>query len=191
MIRIFTLAIAFSSILLFNHPASAQWTKEDLGKSFPMPDGNSYELQQLNSQIVVLVILSTDCHLTSEYIPVLNAIQKEFQDYFVVGVFSGKKDSKRRVRKFLKNTPARFTTIIDKDLYLAGKFTCTMVPEALILGPQGQLGYRGAIDDRVNNDGSLNKEAKRKYVRNALWQIEDGELINDPEITATGCELSK
>lgn len=189
MIRYITLLFAMVCGLLISNPLSAQWTQQDLEMTFTKVDGEDYELKQLNRQIVIMVLLSSRCDLTGEYINTLNAIQKEFEDYFVIGVFSGKKEKKGRIRKLFKDTPGRFTILIDNELYLAKKFNATVVPEAFILGPQGQVGYRGAIDDRVSSDGSLKKEAGYNYVRNALWQIKDGEIINDPEITATGCEL--
>ena len=69
---------------------------------------------------------------------------------------------------------------------LAGK--ATAVQAALVVA-DGTVVYRGAIDDRITDDGVMRAEARRHFVREAIEAVAAGRPVETPVTRAIGCHI--
>jgi hypothetical protein len=82
-----------------------------------------------------------------------------------------------------------FPGLLDPQCQLARHVGATRVPEAAILSPTGKLLYRGRIDDRATQPGSLKPQPSREDLRLALEAILAGKPAESRITEAIGCYI--
>ena len=80
-----------------------------------------------------------------------------------------------------------FPQVMDRDCALANALQARVTPEAFVIGPEGALIYRGAIDDSAVRAGRKKPGAAKHYLRDVLQRVTAGEDGAVPEVTAVGC----
>ena len=94
------------------------------------------------------------------------------------------------VRKHLKEfgysgTPA----ILDSNRKLVRAAGATVTPEAAVIGPSGQVLYRGRIDNVYASLGKRRPEATEMDLRKALEETLSGKPVSTPVTKAIGCYI--
>jgi peroxiredoxin/mono/diheme cytochrome c family protein len=140
---------------------------------------------------VVYVFTTTDCPVTSSYIPELNRIAAEFGPRGVAfyAVHSDPTHSREHVRKFATEYQLAFPALMDPALSLARSLGATTMPEAAVLDAKGNLAYLGRIDDRVADFGRKRAEPTQHNLRDALNQVLAGGPVTIARAKAVGCAI--
>lgn len=138
--------------------------------------------------LTVLVFLAVDCPISQKYIPVLNAIQKKYENSPVrfEGLITGSVKA-RDLEKFSSEYAILFPLKTDKDLLCARQMSAEVTPEVFVFDDKCEIKYRGAIDNWFYDLGGYRKESTEDYLIDAVDALLKG---NDPEVRTTkaiGC----
>jgi 23S rRNA (guanosine2251-2'-O)-methyltransferase len=80
-------------------------------------------------------------------------------------------------------------TISDQNHDFVKRFKFKMYPEVVLVNAQGQVVYRGKIDDRAVSTGVVRSVAKNYYLKEAINQLYQGQKITTPTTRAQGCYI--
>jgi len=89
------------------------------------------------------------------------------------------------MREFAKKNGHDFLYALDKDSKLAEAFGATKTPHIYLFNGDGNLVYRGAIDDNARKP----KKVKNKYLFDAINAVASGKKIDFAETKALGCAI--
>jgi peroxiredoxin len=151
--------------------------------SFSLLDlrGTSHSLDQNDGRRVrVYVFLSTHCPVSNGYIQTLNTLHARFSDQPVdlFGVLSDASVTRAEAVEHFREFKAAFTILFDSSGLLLQALQPTHVPEAMVLGRNGQLVYRGAIDNAWEALGRRRPRAEKEFVAEAVTAT----LNNQPPV---------
>lgn len=139
----------------------------------------------------VYFFLQPDCPLSQNYtLPLADLARSErFQDFCFTAFFSGKLYQREEFEAFILHYETPYQIKLDPDLEMANALGATVVPEAFVVSPQGEILYQGAIDDWAVREGGKGRKAKTNYLEMALLAVSEN---REPEISKTkavGCIL--
>lgn len=135
------------------------------------------------------VFLSTHCPVSNGYIQTLNALHARFPDQPIdlYGVVSDSSVTRFEAGEHFREFKAQFPILFDSSGLLLQALKPTHVPEAMVLDRNGQLVYRGAIDNAWEALGRRRPKAEKEFLADAI----DAALKNTvPVLAATkpvGC----
>ena len=137
----------------------------------------------------VLLFAMVDCPISNGYAPTVNALAKEFQPqgfrFYLVHV-----DPETSVREAAAHAGAYGYTLpvlLDPEHRLVGAVGATVTPEVAVLGPGGEVLYRGRIDDWYAELGKKRRAPTTHDLRRALEAVAAGRSVADPRTLAVGC----
>lgn len=148
-------------------------------------------LEAGRASAVVLLFVAVDCPISNGYAPEINRICKQYEDkgvtfylvYPAADLTSA--NAKRHMADFALNCPA----IIDAQHQLAKKVGATITPEAVVIGKDQAVLYRGRIDDHFISVGKSRYEATTHDLRVALDEVLAGKAVSVPRTKAIGCSI--
>jgi hypothetical protein len=82
-----------------------------------------------------------------------------------------------------------FAVLLDPTQGVARQAGVTVVPEAVVLSPKGQVLYRGRIDDLYTAEGKRREVPKTRDLDEALRAVLDGKAPPVAQTKAYGCPL--
>ena len=132
-------------------------------------NGTNTHLSRYSKEILVIVFLSPECPLCKNYSTKLSHLKNKYKAQVeFIGIIPGSFDA-NEVIEFQKNYLPAWQLFRDKSLllthYLEGKVT----PEVLVINNKnGQLIYKGAIDDWLVSLGKTRNHTSNFYLDNAL-----------------------
>ncbi|MEC8337334.1 MAG: redoxin family protein [Planctomycetota bacterium] len=140
---------------------------------------------------LAVIFLGTECPLVKIYLPKLGMISESFQDLVdVIGVNANSQDTRKEVNTFVKNNKISFPVYKDPKGQLATALGATRTPEALIINRQGDILYRGRIDDQYGV-GYARDAPGKEYLKEAFKQLRQGQPISIPRTEAVGCFIGR
>ena len=144
------------------------------------------------SPLNLFVLLSPECPLCKNYSIVLNKIKEQFPgDLSVYGIIPGKVYSVKDVNEFIKDYKINFPIYIDskKELttYIRGKIT----PEVILMNNQGDVIYRGAIDDWVSAIGKKKLIVSNEYLKTAIKEYLQNQTVSIKSVEPKGCLINE
>lgn len=141
----------------------------------------------------VLFFITSDCPIANSYAPEIQRICSEYGpkqvscDLVYVDPDLTVADVKKHVRDFgYSNLPA----ILDSSQKLVKAAGATITPEAAVVGPSGQVLYRGRIDNVYAALGKRRPEATERDLRKALDEILSNKIVSTPQTQAVGCYIT-
>lgn len=156
-------------------------------------DGKEHKLADLKGKIVVLEWFNPECpgivqhHKTAK---TFNDLHKDFKDKGVVFLAInsgapgkqgyGKELNKQKAKEF----DLTFPILLDESGTVGKAYGAKTTPHCFIIDKDGILVYNGAIDN-----GRMNKNGDKNYVREALDQVVKGETVTTPETKPYGCSV--
>lgn len=147
------------------------------------------------SQASVFLILSPDCPLCRNYIPLIRRLTHEYSinEFRFFGVFPGKLYSKEEITGFVAEykLDSCFTGILDKDFILTRCLGASVTPEVFVSDKRGNLLYSGRIDDQVSEPGQKTIPAVHSDLEDALARVKSGKSILISRTEAVGCFIEK
>jgi hypothetical protein len=140
----------------------------------------------------VLVFLSPDCPISRDYANVLDRLAREFGPrgivFFGIDPTPGAVPAES-VRRW-SGWHLLFPILFDSKRRVVRQASVAVTPEAVVILPDGQVVYRGRIDDRYRADGQKLPRAGRSDLESALAAILAGELPTVAEAAAYGTPLA-
>lgn len=161
--------------------------------SFPLLDvnGKTHALEQNDAETIrVFVFLSTECPIARGYTKTLNALHDKWRQAEKVelfGVISDPTVTCSAAAVHFKEFHARFPVLFDGSLRLARLLKPTHTPEAFVLSADGELAYRGAIDDAYKDVGRRRPEVEHHYLVDAVTATLAGKPVATSRIEPIGC----
>jgi hypothetical protein len=152
--------------------------------------GATHPLDQNDGRrIRAYVFLSTQCPVSNGYIQTLNALHARFlaMPVDLFGVVSDASVTRADAVEHFREFKAEFPILFDSSGLLQQALKPTHVPEAIVLDRNGQLVYRGAIDNAWEALGRRRPKAEKEFVADAITAALDSKLPAIAETKPVGC----
>ncbi|MCV0371289.1 thioredoxin family protein [Filomicrobium sp.] len=198
-----TAKVAAAACLAFVLGAAGAAAAPEVGK--PAPDftgvdthGKTHTLKELRGKTVILEWSNDGCPYVQKHYGSGN-MQKLQKDTTADGIVwltivssapgaQGNLPPAEHDALMLKRDAAPSAVLIDQEGTIGRAYGAQTTPHMYIITPDGNLAYKGAIDDKPTANQS-DIEGARNYVREALEQIAAGKPV-DPAVTrAYGCSI--
>ena len=149
----------------------------------------SAELAQ--HRATVFVFLATDCPNSNSYAPELARIFAAYRERGVAfySVYSDPAETAAGVRKHDDEYRIPFPALLDPQQILARGTGAQVTPEAVAVSPNGEVRYRGRIDDRFADFGKTRLRTQTHDLRTALDEILEGKVVARPYVPSIGCAI--
>jgi hypothetical protein len=137
----------------------------------------------------VLIFYRQDCPISNSYAPEINRIAGTFTNFafYIVQVDPGLTiaAAKEHARQYALGPPV----LLDSAHELVRRARATVTPEAVVIGKDGGIVYRGRIDNLYVEPGKKRSSASRHDLRDALESIQAGHPVQPKETKAVGCVI--
>jgi AhpC/TSA family len=161
-------------------------------QSIPMTDVKGVK-QSIPAPAVAttLLFVAVDCPIANRMAPEISRIVRDFRSKGVTFMFIyvDPSQSANSIRKHLKDFNLNSPAILDSQHRVVKAMGATVTPQAVVLGPDGTMKYRGRINDLFQEHGKSQIAPKTNDLRNALRQILDGKRVEVPQTPAIGCSI--
>ncbi len=168
----------------------------------PLPKLETFAVEDLAGQrhqkadwrdrkAVVVLFLDRECPVSNAFAPELTRIHRAYapKDVAFFGSYpdpySKKEDAAAHGREF----GLEFPLIHDPAQTLAKQAGIEIIPSAVVLSPNGQVLYRGRINNRWEPDGTRRRQPTVHDLRNALDAVLRGDQPDPKETPSFGCYL--
>lgn len=154
------------------------------------PAGTVVEpLKNQGQKATLLFFLTPDCPLCNTYAPEIARIVGEYQEKGVRSYAIYADEPEAEISRHLREYKLPLTALLDPRLQLATLTGATVTPEACLLSPDGQVLYRGRIDDRAVKLGTVRTEPRQRDLRLALDAVLANKKVAEKFTKAIGCYL--
>jgi thiol-disulfide isomerase/thioredoxin len=156
------------------------------------PQGNLHTQNEWpGRKAVVLIFLGTECPVSNGYAPTMARLAKTYGAKGVAfyGVHPDSDVTAEVAAKHGTDYKLPFVLLLDPKQTLPPQAGVTVVPEAVVLTPGGQVLYCGRIDDRYSLDGRRRDEPRTRDLENAIESVLAGRRPNPARTAAFGCPL--
>lgn len=145
----------------------------------------------LGRDATVVVAFSIDCPISNGYVPTLNRIAETYQDrgVQVAAINPNDSQSAEAIAKHVQEFKPVFAMIRDANGEIATSLGLTVCPEACVLDREGNVCYRGRIDDRYSRRGGAADEPGSFELRDAIEAVLAGKEVARPRTKAIGCPI--
>ncbi len=141
---------------------------------------------------LILVFLDTECPICQTYTGKLQGVYDKYKgriDFEIV--YPTKNTKQKAVRQFQKEYKFKIPFIIDSQHIITKKYNATTTPEVVMCDKQGQIIYRGAVDNQFVVLGKFRPKTTETYLHDAIENELRG-LPTNPKITEPiGCLINR
>jgi len=139
----------------------------------------------------VILFLATDCPISNGYAPLMAKMAKEYEPRKVrfMGVYCDPDVTPAGAAKHAAEYSLPFPVLLDVKQALARQTGVRVTPEAVVVRPDGQILYRGRIDDLYATIGKRRQQATTHELSDAIEAALAGKSPAVPETKANGCPL--
>lgn len=139
---------------------------------------------------VVCFFVLDGCPNANAYAPEMNRIAKDYgaRGWQFYLAYADPHPDPKSVARHYKAFGYRFPALLATPSFVA-RSKATMSPEAVVFSSNGDLRYRGRIDNRFFALGKARREATRHDLRLALDAIDAGKPIPHASTPVIGCVL--
>jgi len=135
----------------------------------------------------VLIFYWHDCPISNGYAPELNRIFSNRTNFAFYLVQTDRQLSSPAAKEHARQYELRMPILLDSQHQLVKLAKATATPEAVVLGKDLQVLYRGRIDNLVAALGKKRSTATEHDLLDALDDITAGRPVRKPETKAIGC----
>ena len=148
-------------------------------------------LSQPDKKATVLFFLLPDCPVSNAYAPEIKRICKEYEAKKIAAyvVHADPDVSAEMAKKHAKEYGFTCPVLRDPTHVLVKASGVKMAPEAAVLGPDGEVHYRGRINDLYVSYGKRRPAPTQHDLRDALDAILQGKAVAAPTTKVIGCYL--
>jgi hypothetical protein len=164
------------------------------GQPVTVSDLDGKQVQPLeagHARASVLFFLTPDCSISNSYAPEINALVKENADRPLrfYAVYVDPDLSAAAARKHVAAFGYRCPVLLDPRHQLVAATGVTTTPEVAVVTADGEIAYRGRIDDRYPQIGVHRQAPTRRDLRVALAAVLADRPVPTPRTTAVGCTI--
>ena len=139
----------------------------------------------------VLLFVGRLCPISNASVPEL---QRIIADYAARGfdfrlVYTDRDDSLEELRLHRREFELELPALLDFEQLLAQRYGVTVTPEVALVSVEGELVYRGRINDLYADFNLQRKQPRNHDLRLALDAVLAGEVPNPSRTEAVGCVL--
>jgi hypothetical protein len=146
----------------------------------------------------VVFFVATDCPVSNSYAPEIQRVCREYGPrvgcsliYEDVDVHPGSAHLDQQVRAHLQEYGyAGVPAAIDRDRAASTAAKATITPQAVVVDRNGDIRYRGRIDNLYAAPGKRRQQVTRHDLRDALDAMLSGRKVQNPETEALGCYIT-
>ena len=139
----------------------------------------------------VLVFVAADCPISNRYAPELERLERAFAprgvSFFLV--YTEPSIDAATARRHTTDFHLTFPALLDREHTLVRHTGVEVTPEAAVLSREGEVLYRGRIDDRWVEIGTRRPRATRHDLEAALEAVLAGEPPPPAPGRAVGCYI--
>jgi hypothetical protein len=149
--------------------------------------GARQTLDASSSKATVFVFLSAHCPCSRGHEAALKALHREFskKGFQFVGIHSNQNETPEETRDHFIEAKLPFPVFEDEGAKLADQFRALKTPHVFVKKGEESL-FEGGVDDTASG-----RDSKKKYLRNALLEIESGRSVSQPRVRVLGCTISR
>ncbi len=138
---------------------------------------------------VVLLFLGTECPVANGYAPEMTRLTKHFSDGGVVfvGVHCDPDVTAKLAAQHAREYQLTFPILLDPVQTLAKPTGVHTMSASVVLLPDGEVVYRGRIDDRYTEQGKRRLEPTTHDLKNAIKAALSGKKPEPAESKTYGC----
>lgn len=155
--------------------------------------GQEQSLDKLaGRELTVVVFLGHECPLVRAYIPRLNALQKQYQDWGVgwLAINSNQQDSLAELQHFVRELKPGFPLLKDPGNVVADQLGATRTPQVFVLDAARTIRYAGRIDDQFTY-GRQRTKPQSNDLAQAIDELLAGKPVSVPETDVAGCIIGR
>jgi thiol-disulfide isomerase/thioredoxin len=138
----------------------------------------------------VILTLATECPICQKYAGTLSDLAAEYPQVVFIGVFTKWEDT-TLIPPFIRDYKLTFPIATDPAHRLIKSLKTDVTPEAFLVSPEGELLYRGSINDWFAGLGKYRSVITQEYLRQALDEYLAGKAISLPQTKAIGCVFTR
>jgi cytochrome oxidase Cu insertion factor (SCO1/SenC/PrrC family) len=183
--------------------AAAQSNQAEVGAPAPdftltAADGETHSLSDFEGEYVVLEWLNFECPFVGKHYGSGNMqrLQQTYTDEGVVWLSivssapgkQGYYPPKEMVQQKKKHDGNMTAILMDPDGTVGKTYGATVTPHMYVISPEGELLYRGGIDDKPTTD-EADIEGATNYVNMALTAAMNGEEVSPKRAKPYGCTI--
>lgn len=148
-------------------------------------------LLEIDAKARVFVFVRIDCPIANRYMPELERIAAQFkpQEVEFQLVFCEREENADAIRTHLRAYDSSIGALQDPHHALVEFSGVHVTPEAAVYAADGELVYRGRVDDRHVDFGQARAEPTRRDLVLALEEFLAGEPVSVPRTEAVGCYI--
>ena len=163
---------------------------ESLGPVYNDLDGVAHHpLDPAGKSGSVLIFYWQDCPVSNSYAPEINRICASQTNFAFCIVQVDPDLTPAAAREHAKQYDLHAPVLLDPQHLLVKLLKATVTPEAVVLGRNGEVLYRGRIDDLYAGLGTKRGTAKQHDLIEALDAIGAGKTVKSKETKAIGCVI--
>lgn len=140
---------------------------------------------------VVLFFVGVECPVSNFYAPEMERVRAEYADRGVAFqlIYSEPDAAAERVAAHVAEYGLTLGALLDPGQALARQAGVNRVLTVVVASAEGNVLYRGRIDDRFSEDGKRRDEPTTRDLRDALDAVLDGKTPAMRETPVFGCPL--
>ena len=168
-----------------------------LGKqveAFELQDyrGKLHRLANVESRLVVIAFLGTECPLVKLYGPRLVALQEEYESKGVsfLALNANVQDSVTEIAAYARKHEISFPILKDLGNEVADQIGAERTPQVFVLDEDRIVRYCGRIDDQYGV-GYVREKPQRQDLAVALDELLAGKPVSTPVTVAPGCHIGR
>lgn len=146
-------------------------------------------LEPGNKVASVLVFYWQDCPISNSYAPELNRIAASHTNFAFYIVQVDPELRRAAAREHARKFDLHLPVLLDPHHRLVKLARATVTPEAVVIGRDKQILYRGRIDDRYAALEKMRSAATKHDLIEALDTLAAGKPLKKTETTAIGCVI--
>jgi hypothetical protein len=140
----------------------------------------------------LLFFVTSDCPLSNFYASDIQQICAEYGRKGIACslVYEDVRMDERMMRRHMADYGYQgLTAVIDGDRAIARRVGASVTPQAIVVGANGEVRYRGRLDNRYEELGKPRRVVTAHDLRDALDALVAGKPVARPETTALGCYI--
>ena len=169
----------------------SEGTSESRFDSIELVDlnGATLEIRPEDRKATVFLFARTDCPISNRYAPTVRQLCHDFSDRDVAFylVYVDPQQAAAEIAAHRKDYSYPCTALCDRDHHFVERVGGRVTPEAVVIDGEGQLIYRGRIDDRFVDFGKTRQQPTQNDLALALKAVLAGRAIEVPVTRAVGC----
>lgn len=122
-----------------------------------------------NRGLRVFVFLSPECPLCQNYTRTLNQLNQQYAGKIsFYGIIPGSTWKQTDLTAFAEKYHVDYPLQLDRDLHVSRALHATTTPEAILIGPDSTVLYKGAIDNWYKTLGKPSRQPTQHYLQDAI-----------------------